>query len=161
MKLYFLRHATAADVAPSDAERPLTGEGREEARIAGRALAKLGAKPGQILTSPLLRARQTAELAAQELHYRDEVAVFDELRNGQHTRSLLAALRHFDGVREFLLVGHMPSLADHIAELLGAGNSANLSLGKGAVVCIETAQLLPGRGELRWFLRQKQLRLLA
>ena len=161
MKLYFLRHATASDVAPSDAERELTREGREEARIAGVALAKLGAKPNQVLTSPLVRARQTAELAAVELKFSDEVAVFDELRNGRSTAVLLRALKQFEGARELLLVGHMPSLADHVADLIGAANPAGLALGKGSLACIELVELRSAKGELRWFLRQKQLRLLV
>ena len=60
MKLYFLRHATATDLAPSDAERPLTAVGRDEARSAGSALARLGCECSHILSSPLVRARQTA-----------------------------------------------------------------------------------------------------
>jgi len=69
MKLYLLRHATAVDVALSDAERELTREGREEARIAGAALAELGVKVSHILTSPLVRARQTAEIVAKVLKF--------------------------------------------------------------------------------------------
>jgi phosphohistidine phosphatase len=69
MKLYLLRHATAADMAPSDAKRELTHEGREEARIAGEALAKLGVRPSHVLSSPLTRARQTAEIAAKALSF--------------------------------------------------------------------------------------------
>lgn len=65
MKLYLLRHGTASDLASSDAERELTREGEEEAQIAGSALAELGVKPSHILSSPLARARQTAEIAAQ------------------------------------------------------------------------------------------------
>ena len=161
MKLYFLRHATASDIATSDEERALTREGREEARIAGAALARLGAKPGQILTSPLVRARQTADLAAAELRFSDEVAVFDELCNGRSTPVLLRALQQFEGTRELLLVGHMPSLAEHLAHLIGAANPSGLALGKGSIACIELAEPRAGQGQLRWFLRQKQLRLLA
>src|SRR5471032_1567767 len=63
MKLYLLRHATAVDIASSDAQRELTREGREEARIASAALTELSVKLSHILTSPLMRAHQTAEIA--------------------------------------------------------------------------------------------------
>lgn len=161
MKLYLVRHAAASDIAPSDAERELTKEGREEARVAGAALVKLGAKPTQMLTSPLARARQTADIIAEQLAFDDEVAVFNELCNGRSTAVLVSALRQFEGARSMLLVGHMPSLADHLAVLIGAGNTAGLSFGKGSVACVEMAELAPGKGELRWLLRTKQLRLLA
>lgn len=161
MKLYFVRHASASDIAPSDAERELTKEGREEARIAGDALAKFGAKPDQILTSPLLRARQTAVIIAGQLKFPNEVAAFDELQNGCSTAGLLRTAKTFTDAREILLVGHMPSLAEHLAALIGSKNPENLGMGKASIACIELTELRPGRGELRWFLRQKQLRLLA
>ena len=161
MKLYFLRHASAADVAPSDAERELTKEGEEESRIAGAALATLGVKPGHIFSSPLVRARQTAEIAAQELDFTSPVEILDELLNDASTPSLLKALKSHHEAGELLLVGHMPRLADHVAALIDAQSAGGLSLGKGSVACVELDHLRPGAGQLRWFMRQKQLRLLA
>jgi phosphohistidine phosphatase SixA len=89
MKLYLLRHATAEDAAASDAARELTRDGREEARIAGQALVALGVKPDHILTSPLVRARQTADLVAKNKFGAHQVS--DELQNGE--RGELLALR--------------------------------------------------------------------
>lgn len=161
MKLYLVRHATASDIAPCDADRELTKEGRQESRIAGAALARLGAKPDQILSSPLVRARQTAGIIAAELKFPNEVAIFDELGNGHSLVHVIRVVKTFAPFREIMLVGHMPSFADHLAGLLGSDNPGALSMGKGSVACVELAELRPGRGELRWFLRQKQLRLLA
>jgi phosphohistidine phosphatase len=161
VKLYLIRHATASDIAPSDAERELTKEGREESRILGVALLKAGTKPEQILSSPLARARQTAEIIARELNFQNEVAIFDELCNGCSLANLLRAVKTFEPVREVILVGHNPSLTEHLAELIGSDNPVALSMGKGSVACVELAALRPGQGELRWFLRQKQLRLLV
>src|SRR6202043_1937585 len=93
MKLYLLRHATAVDVASSDAERELTREGREEARIAGAALTELGVKLSRILTSPLVRARQTAEIVAKVLKFPGDVEPLDELENSISTISLLKVLK--------------------------------------------------------------------
>jgi len=161
VKLHLVRHAAASDIAPSDAERELTREGREQARIAGAALARLGATPNQILTSPLARARQTAAIIAQQLNFGNEVAVFDELLNDCSTAHLLRALKTFADASEIILVGHMPSLAEHLAVLIGSKNPEALSLGKASIASVELDDLRPGRAELRWFLRQKQLRLLA
>ena len=69
MRICFLRHATASDIAPSDDVRELTGLGREESRIAGAALAR-GLRPVRILASPLTRAMQTAEIAGKGLKFR-------------------------------------------------------------------------------------------
>lgn len=161
MKLYFIRHATATDMAPSDAERELTKEGCEESRIAGVALAGFGVAPDAILTSPLTRARQTAAIIAGELKFRGDLTVCEELCNSHATDQLLHPIKSFAGAKELLLVGHMPSLAEHLAKLLGAENPDSFSMGKASIACIEMADLRPGHGQLRWFLRQKQLRLLG
>ncbi len=157
MKLYLLRHATAVDIASSDAARELTKEGREEARIAGAALAKLDAQIDHILTSPLVRAQQTAELAGKVLDFKGEIEVLAELENGHSTAELLRALRAVGKANGLVLVGHMPDLAGHLATLIGAEDAGNLTLGKGSVACVELETLRAGRGQLRWLMRQKQL----
>jgi phosphohistidine phosphatase len=161
MKLYFLRHASASDVAPSDAERELTREGREEARIAGKALTELGVKPSFILSSPLARAQQTAEIAGKALEFSKDIELVDELKNDASTPSLLKALKSRASEGDILLVGHMPSLSEHMATLIGAGDAQGIPLGKGGVACVELDQLRAGAGQLRWVMRQKQLREIA
>ena len=157
MKLHLVRHATASDVAPNDAERELTREGREEARIAGAALAELDVRVSYILSSPLVRARQTAEIVSEALKVRDDVALLYELANNASTTSLLKALRPYASCGEILLVGHMPSLSEHLAVLIGAPNGRAFPLGKAGVACIELTHLRTGAGQLRWLMRQKQL----
>ncbi len=161
MRLYLLRHGTASDVAPSDAERKLTREGEEEAQIAGLALAELGVKPSCVLSSPLVRARQTAEIAARAMKFRGEVESLDELTNGTSTPTLLKVLQSYSSPEEILLVGHMPSLSEHLAALIGSKNPQGLPLGKGSVACVDLDELRLGRGQLRWLLRQKHLRYIA
>jgi phosphohistidine phosphatase len=161
MKLYLLRHATASDVAASDAERELTREGRDEARIVGKALATFGVKATRILSSPLVRARQTAEIAAKALEFSGKVDLLDELANSTSTPSLLKALKSHAADGEILLVGHMPSLSEHLAALVGAGTAQSFPLGKASVACVELEQLRTGTGQLRWLMRQKQLREIA
>ena len=161
MKLYILRHTTASDVAASDADRELTNEGQREARVAGDALAELGVKPKHIFSSPLVRARQTANLVAKALDFSGEAEVLDELKNGTPTGSLLKALKTYESANEVLLVGHIPSLSDHLAALIGAESAEGLPLGKGSVACVELQQLKAGAGQLRWLMRQKQLQGIA
>jgi phosphohistidine phosphatase len=158
MKLYLVRHASASDIATSDAERELTRAGQEEARVVGATLAELGVKPASVLSSPLKRARQTAEIIANELKFSGECKVHDELSNGSTTPSLLKVLRPNVSLGEIILVGHMPSLSEHLAALIGGGSAEGLALGKGGVACVELDQLRAGAGQLRWLMRQKQLR---
>ena len=161
MKLYLLRHATAVDIASSDALRELTKEGREEARVAGAALAELGVKLSHIFSSPLVRARQTAEITAKTLKFSGKVEILDELENGSSTTSLLKALKSFSSPIEILLVGHMPSLSEHLAVLIGAKSAEAFPLGKASVACVELEQCRAGAGQLRWLMRQKQLQEIA
>ena len=144
MKIYLLRHATASERAGTDAERELTNEGEQEAQIAGAALLALGIRPGHVLSSPLVRAQQTARIVAKGLGFTDGLEILDELLNDVRTDELLKALKPYGSANELLLVGHMPSLADHLAECIGARNSGGLGLGKGAVACIEMKELRTG-----------------
>lgn len=161
MKLYLVRHATAVDTAPSDADRELTREGKHQARIIGRALGRMKIKPQFVISSPLVRAVQTAELLAEELDFRDDIVKLTELENGPSTSTLLRALKPYSRAEELILVGHMPSIAEHLAELIGVKNTRGLQFGKGSVVCLKTDVLREGAAELRWWMRQKQLALLA
>jgi len=161
MKLHLVRHATASEVAPNDAERELTREGREEARITGAALAQLDVRVSYVLSSPLVRARQTAQIISDTLKVSDDVALLYELANNASTTSLLKALRPYAACGEILLVGHMPSLSEHLAVLIGAPNGKSFLLGKGGAACIDLPHLRTGVGQLRWLMRQKQLQEIA
>ena len=161
MKLYFLRHATAEDFASSDAERALTRDGEKEAAIAGGALRELGVKPAHIFTSPLLRAQQTARIAAQALGHTGKVEVLDELLNEADTKTLVRALKSHADTGDILLVGHMPSLAEHVAVLIGVDNANGIPLSKGAIACVKLTELRIATGVLRWLMCQKQLRAVA
>ena len=160
MKLVFLRHTTAADVAPSDAVRPLTPVGEKEAQQAGAGLAALGVMPGVILSSPLLRARQTAQLAARAMNFTGPCLPLNELANDHTSAELLRALkqyRHVDAV--LLLVGHMPSMAEHIGSLTGAAFVEGF--GKGSAALVELPELHLGTGQLQWRKRLDELAELA
>ena len=107
MKLYVLRHGIAADVGPAgmgDAGRPLTQEGIEKMEAEARGLARLGVRVEVLLSSPLVRARQTAEIVAREL--RVEVQLADVLAFGTDTRELLDLLGQHHRAESVMVVGH-------------------------------------------------------
>jgi phosphohistidine phosphatase len=161
MKLYLVRHTTPSDTAASDFVRTLTLVGEEEARIVGSALAKLGARPAHVLTSPLVRARQTTEIVARTLGFEREVESIDELKNGSSTQSLLRLLNSYGEANEIILVGHMPSLAEHISAMTRSNSSEKFPLGKGSVACVEMDLPDVGGGRLTSLLHLAELRRLA
>ena len=155
MKLYFVRHTSAAESATSDAKRPLSRQGEEEARRVGAALAGIRVKPSRIFSSPLLRARQTAGLIAGQLNFAGPTDARDELLNGRSTSELLAALKGAgDAV---VLIGHMPSLAEHVAAIVGENSPAEFTFGKGTVACIELDWPTLSAGKLQWLRHLPQL----
>jgi phosphohistidine phosphatase len=161
MNLYLVRHGTASHVAPCDAERELTAEGRREAEIVGRALMKLGVVHDAILASPLVRARQTAEIIAERLGRPGTVMVVEELCNGHSTAALLRAVHPRGEEKGMVLVGHMPSLAEHLNLLIGATPTANTVFGTATAAAVRMTDWRQGAGELHWFLRQAQLAAIA
>jgi phosphohistidine phosphatase len=142
--IYFLRHGDAEHETQDDAARRLTEKGERQSEDAGRALAALGADVDVCLTSPKVRAEQTARLACEQL---DGVAVeiAEELRGGPFDPLELAA-----GRGDVLLVGHEPDFSNAVEELTGA----RVKLRKGGVASVED-------GQLHDLLRPKQLRRIA
>jgi len=126
--IYFLRHG---DAEPGDDDaRRLTSKGERQAKQAGRALAALKAGIDVCLTSPKVRAEQTARIACEPLGL--EVEVSEELRGGRFDPLALAA-----GRGDVLLVGHDPDFSAAIADL----TSARVKMRKGGVACVEDGVL--------------------
>jgi phosphohistidine phosphatase len=162
MILYIVRHAWAnhPDWA-DDFSRPLTDEGRARfARIVEK-LAEHDFAPELLLTSPLARCRQTAELIAQRLSKKSkkvEVVPRDELQPGSHLRELVQwTAEHAAHCQEVAWVGHAPDVSLMTAALIGEGKSS-LAMAKGAVAAIRF-EALPeiGGGELKWLATAKLL----
>jgi len=138
-----MRHGDAADGSP-DAERRLTGKGRDQSRAAGAALKALGVDVAACLTSPKERAAETARLACAELGI--EPRLEPKLAGGPFDAEALAA-----GLGdEVLLVGHDPDFSMAVHDLTGA----QVRLKKGGIAGIE-------KGELIVLLRPKELRRIA
>ena len=152
MKLLIVRHATAEDGGPNlrDWDRALTDDGRAEASVVSTALHVLGIVPVVVLSSPLVRARQTAEIVAGELGL--DVTLADELQSGaaslDHAQRLLA--RHT--VDTAMLVGHEPDLSSLAARLVNADERGML-LKKGGLIRVDVeGRVQAGRGRLVWLL---------
>lgn len=161
--LYVVRHAIAAergDEFPDDTKRPLTTDGITRFRQAVEGLGSLGVKLDQILTSPLVRARQTADILAEMLPGRPPVTEVKALAPGSSVASAITALGEFGRRSSIALVGHEPGIGELAARLVGARQA--FSFRKGAVCRIDvTALPLAGPGTLRWFLTPKMLRKLG
>ena len=152
MKLLIVRHATAEDGGPGvrDWDRALTHEGRAEASLISHALQALELQPNIVLSSPLVRARQTAEIIANILGV--DMTLADELQSGaallDHVQRLLT--RH--AVDTAMLVGHEPDLSSLAARLVNADDRGML-LKKGGLIRIDVeGRVQAGRGRLVWLL---------
>ena len=168
MNLYLLRHGIAAakgepDAEPDD-ERPLTAKGAKRMRRAAKGLRLLDIRVDGILTSPLFRASQTAEIVAEALNLQSALERLPALAPGNSVQNLVSALSRFESREHLVLVGHQPLLSETAAFLLGNKDesSLNISLKKGGICRIEIDALPPReRGTLYWLLAPKQLRLLG
>ena len=166
MKLYLFRHGIAADretFAGKDAERPLTEDGTRKTRLAAQGLRRVAPAFDLILSSPLLRARQTAELVVTAYEGRPPLRFSDWLaEDAAHEEVIreIRALRPAPGA--LLLVGHEPNLSE-LASLLLTGRPTMGMRFKKAGACRLTwdrIDLGPG-AVLDWFLPPKVLRALA
>src|SRR6266699_4691260 len=159
-ELYLIRHAIAeqrGDAWPDDAKRPLTEDGVARMRKAVRGLARLGVSIDVILTSPLLRARQTADIVAAGLDPRPSILLVDALTPAGTFTGLATDLEKHARKARIALVGHEPHLGEIAARLLGTRHPIEFK--KGAVCRIDVEQLPPhGPGDLRWFLPPLALR---
>ncbi|MDE3154492.1 MAG: phosphohistidine phosphatase SixA [Acidobacteriota bacterium] len=160
LELYLVRHATAEDrgVAwPDEARRPLSEDGKAGWRKASRGLQRWGVSIDLILTSPLVRARQTADILAAALQPHPPVVETDALAPGATLAPLLAALAAHGRRHRIALVGHEPDLGQLAARL--AGLRQPLPFKKGAVCRIDFPSAPPEPpGTLRWFLPPGALR---
>ncbi len=154
MLVVLMRHADAGEVSPGrwpdDRQRPLTAEGRAEQRGVAEALRRLGLRFDRILTSPSLRARQTAEITA-EVHGTAAPALesTEALSDRGDLGGVLAALQSVPAA-VVLCVGHEPLLSRLAAALISRDGSARIEMKKSGVAVIECREPpAPGEGWLR------------
>jgi phosphohistidine phosphatase len=159
-ELFLIRHGLAeerGDAWPDDTKRPLTEEGMTRLRKEARGLVRLGVTLDIVLTSPLVRARQTAEIIAAGFDPRPNLATIDSLAPGAPYAAVIADLEKHLRKGRIALVGHEPALGELAARLIGTRHP--IAFKKGAVCRIDVDTLPPaGPGSLRWFLTPKVLR---
>lgn len=160
MQVYLLRHGIAeeARVGKGDADRALTPEGRRKLRETLRVASHAQIKPSLILTSPLLRAVETAEIARDVLRYTGDILRTKALIPNARPEQVWDEIRVHQTESELLLVGHEPLFGLLSAYLLGAPD-VQLDFKKGAILRVDFESIgLKPRGILRWFLTAKLAR---
>lgn len=165
MIVYILRHAEAfpsgTEGITCDEERFLTPKGEKQAQRAGKALLKIEAKPKKVLSSPLVRARQTAELAVTQMGD-IPIEIYQPLACPADLEVVVDKLHEFAGEDEVLLVGHQPDLGQLTGWLAFGDPNLEIDLKKAGIATIEIVSWVdrpPGR--LLWVMPPGLLRLVA
>lgn len=165
MNLYLLRHGLAAESSASgrDSDRPLTPKGERKLRQAAKAMEALKLPFDLILSSPYLRARQTAEVVAETFGAQKRLEFSDTLKPNGSANELVQLLRERVPAREeVLLVGHEPFLSELIGLLVTGGTTSTIVMKKGGLCKLAIESLKPGRcAALEWLLTPKQMKLMA
>jgi phosphohistidine phosphatase len=150
LELHLLRHADAGDPEAwtgDDDARPLSNKGIRQAERLGRHLARVGFEPDAVVTSPLLRARQTADIVAAALGA--VVSVDDRVAGHLTLEALEAVLRDAGGPHRPILVGHDPDFSELVTSLTGAA----IPMKKGALARLDLSDGPRSKGAvLRWLL---------
>jgi len=163
ISLYLVRHGLAGERGsewPDDSKRPLVPRGVARLRKEAAALRKLAISFDAILTSPLTRAKQTADVFAAGLSPHPPVHVIESLSPGGSYATFLADLEKHAKRSHVACVGHEPDLGHFAGRLIGA--KAPVEFKKGAICLIDLDALPPGGpGHLRWFVTPRMLRQIA
>ncbi|MBV8488999.1 MAG: histidine phosphatase family protein [Candidatus Eremiobacteraeota bacterium] len=135
MKIWFLRHGVAIDREVwdrDDSERPLTPDGISRMKREAKTMASLDVSPSVILTSPLVRAKQTADVVADRLKLK---AVSDDrLGLDFDAEAIRAIAAERGGAASIMVVGHEPSMSETIGAITGG---SHLDLKKGGLACVD------------------------
>ena len=163
LELYLIRHGIAAergDDYPDDSKRPLTSAGISRLRKEAKALDAMDVGFDHIITSPLVRTRQTADVFAETLKTKPSVSQSDALAPAGTPVAIIQEIGKHSKKGRIALVGHEPNIGELAARLIGA--RAPLEFKKGAICRIDFDVLPPkGTGQLRWFVTAKMLREIA
>jgi len=157
MELYLLRHGVAEDgnAHRPDADRGLTNEGRRKLRQVLESASAAGLVPSLILTSPLKRAVQSAEIAQDVLKYKDQLLLTKALIPGATVEQVWDEIRLHRDQSTLLLVGHNPLFSELSGYLLGSGD-LQVDFKKGAILRIDLDHFpSKPKGVLRWYLTAK------
>lgn len=148
MLILFLRHAEAEGHATSDFVRRLTPKGTEQAVKVGKFLARCGLVPDAILSSPLVRAHQTAEIVAKAVGL--DLVEVPWLVCGVELNEFVLQLTALQEMRAVLLVGHEPDFSHLISHLIGLPDPGALNIRKASLTAVETSDFHGGFGQLQF-----------
>lgn len=159
MILYLVRHGLAVDrtdpKSPPEAERPLTAKGVQKTRAAALGLAELDVNPDVLISSPFVRAAQTAEIFAETLGYPvQKIKVSDALKPAANPAEIVKEITRLRA-KEVMVFGHAPHLDVLAAHLIGTRVFTEIK--KAGVACFEHASAA-GKWDLRWLVTPKMLR---
>ena len=152
LRIYFLRHGKAwsrADWHEDDDLRPLTDAGEALVRAEGRAMKAMGLAPEVIVTSPLARARRTAEIVAEELGMSERLVEDRRLADGFDAGGLAEIVAREAPAASLMVVGHEPDFSATVAELTGGGR---VDFKKGSLARVDVKGPLLDDGILAWLL---------
>jgi phosphohistidine phosphatase len=160
-ELYLVRHGVAEERSvkwPDDSKRPLTSDGMSKMKKSSRGLARVGVRIDVVLSSPLIRTRQTADILSAELDGHPTIVNLESLAPGATYPALVADLeKHARKATRIALVGHEPGIGELAARLIGSRHPIEFK--KGSIARIDVDEIPPnGPGDLRWLLPSKFLR---
>jgi phosphohistidine phosphatase len=162
MKIYLIRHSNAVDPGTpgyeDDSTRPLTEKGRDKIDRIASALQGLGVNPDLIVSSPYVRARETAEIVAKMLKYKKDLAFSEVLVPMGEADEVIGEINEKYHVDELILVGHEPNMSTLIGTLTAGKPDLAIILKKGGVCCLSADDLRTDRSAvLEWLLTPKIL----
>ena len=165
MNLYIVRHGIAAPrsaLGLPDEDRPMTEEGVLKMKKIARGLCALGIVPGIILSSPLVRAKQTAEILLEAFKFDAEKLKLTPALAPSGSRSqVYQEINAYSKLESVMLVGHQPSLGEIAGEIAWGSADHYVELKKGGACALDVEELLPTpRGTLLWLLTPAILRAL-
>ena len=166
MRIYLIRHSNAVDPGTpgyeDDDQRPLTEKGRDKMNRIASALKTLRVKPDLIVSSPYVRARQTAEILAKVLKYKRELTLSDALVPMGDAEQVVGEINEKYEVDELILVSHEPCISGLIGALTANNPELSINIKNGGVCCLSTDNLrMERRAVLEWLLPPKILSALS
>lgn len=158
MLIYFVRHGIAEDAEflQSDSERALTPEGIRKMQKVGSTLAELDLAIETIISSPYVRARQTAEIIVEEISFKKELVFDKRIIPSASFKEFGNLLQEMSTGGNMMFVGHEPSISSFVSGIC-ADHALRMDFKKGAVCCIELTNSNALRGNLKWYATPAQL----
>ncbi|MGC1479804.1 MAG: histidine phosphatase family protein [Chthoniobacterales bacterium] len=147
MQLFFLRHAEAEDVAPSDSARRLTKKGELQSKVVGEFCVRAGNVPDLIVTSPLARAERTARIFSETAGGVD-VVVERWMASGMSADEFFDGLGAYRSTERVMVVGHEPDLSEAISAAIGSSTGAAVQVRKASLTVVNLRTIRPGGGRI-------------